>query len=227
MKKWKQNFHRIKIHLIFLVHSLHARSLPNAPRRWSILHDFVVAVIFISVVCVLFFALPLQCEANRCAVCVYEKFISFIIELNNRPFAIRPQHGVSRPHTVSAVCRHTFKPPNCICIVRDSYLFSVFFERAKQYRINEMPFSARLSELKWFEEFFLSSSLCCFSSLVRCSHVTAIFHSFRWRARGKKALNFSLTRSIRQNNTELIRFNRLAHTLNAAWERSIKLKMKN
>lgn len=104
--------------------------------------------------CVSFFVLPLQCEANRCAVCVYEKFISFIIELNNRPFAIRPQHGVSRPHTVSAVCRHTFKPPNCICIVRDSYLFSVFFERAKQYRINEMPFSARLSELKWFEEFF-------------------------------------------------------------------------
>lgn len=136
-----KNFHRIKIHLIFLVHSLHARS-PLIDSAWF------------RCCCDFHFGFFLSCEANRCAVCIYEKFISFIIELNNRPFASSAVWRESIAHRLQFADTH-FKPLNCICIVRVSYLFSVFYERAKQYRINEMPFSARLSELKWFEELLL------------------------------------------------------------------------
>lgn len=97
--------------------------------------------------CVSFFVLPLQCEANRCAVCVYEKFISFIIELNNRPFASSAAWRESTAHRLCSLQTHIQTSKLHLYCSRFVFVFGVF--RTRQTISNQR--NAFFCSFKWIE----------------------------------------------------------------------------
>lgn len=168
-----------------------------------------------------------QCETNRCAVCIYEKFISFNIELNNRTFPSRPtKASVSAHHTTPqhkhrhqhSFALHSYCLLFCIC-----FHYLVFACGTKQYRINANAFFSASLRVNW-------SDLGAFSFHVGSQNVMSLqfFKYFSFEDLKTKTYRLrSAAASAKKNNTKLIwctiaTVDRRTHT---AWETNEWMKM--